>query len=457
MRSSKLKQIGSLLLAFFLVANFGFAQEKKQAQSESPKQVIIIKKEKDGKVITEKIVKDDAELQEIHLDDANHKVIVKEVDVEEGKQIRVTVNPEGTALDLEQNVNVEIEEINGEKHLKVNVVPIDGEEKTFEWKGEGEIPAEIREKLESDGIFIHESGMENLDGENVFFFKGDDTGTFEWNGEAVEGGPFLGVVNALETKVTVVVDEHGEKKTTEKIGSEEDVDGILIGEVVEGSAAAEAGLKKGDILKAIDGRQLSEFSDLVDFMESAEVGQKVGLSFERDGQVEQAEATLQERKGGMGQNVIIERILEDGEHMDKNGNAFFFRTEDGETSKIHTRHKIVIVTRGDKSEDAKEEGEMEFSEDALPEVALKRNLSLQEYNLFPNPSNGNVQLRFKGDALPTEIKITDMNGKQMYRERLNQFDGQYDQNIDLNDLPSGAYIMTIEQNDKVYTEQLILK
>lgn len=459
MKSSSLKKLSSLLLAFCLVANFSFAQEKKQQQSESPKQIIIIKKEKDGEVKTERIVKDGEALHEIRLDDQNGKVIVKEIDAEGEKQIRVTVNPEGSDINMEQNVNVEIEEINGEKHLKVNVVPMNGEGKTFEWKGEGEIPAEIKEKLKADGIFIHESGKGEFDGENVFMLKGNDfdTGTFEWNGLEGEGGPFLGLVNAMETKVTVVVDENGEKKTTETIGVEDEVDGILIGEVVEGSAAAEAGLKKGDILKSIDGQQLSEFSDLVDFMEGAEVGQSVSLSFERDGQMEQAEATLQERKAGMGQHVIIERIMEDGEHMDKTGNTFFFRTEDGEDDKLHTRHKIVIVTRGDKSEDVQDIEEMELSEDALPEVELKRNLSLQDYNLFPNPSNGNVQLRFQGEAVPTEIKITDMNGKQMYRERLNQFNGSYDQNIDLNDLPSGPYIMTIEQNDKVYTEQLIVK
>ena len=45
----------------------------------------------------------------------------------------------------------------------------------------------------------------------------------------------------------------------------------------------------------------------------------------------------------------------------------------------------------------------------------------------------------------------------MFRERLNRFDGQYDQNIDLSDLPSGVFLLTIEQNDKVHTEQIVVK
>lgn len=454
MELSSLTKKGSLILAFCLIAAFGYAQEKQQKQNEnSSKEVIIIKKSEDGKVKTERIITDGKE-PVIRLKDGDGKVIVKEIDGDGEKHIQVIVNPEGTELNVEQNVNVEIEEINGEKHLKVKVQPHDGEEKTFEWKGEGEIPVEIKEKLELDGVFIHESDLDP-EGENVFFYKGDDTGTFEWNARGEAGGPFLGIINAVETEVTVVVDENGKEKKTETIG--EEVDGIKVGEVVEGSAAAEAGLQKGDILKSVNGRALEDFSDLIEFMEGAEVGQKINLSYERDGQIQQTEATLQERKGEIGKNIIIERIHEDGEHMDKSGNTFFFRTDEGEATKLHTRHKIVVITRGDYSEEGKEEVELEFSEELLPEAELKRDLELQDYKLFPNPADGNVQLRFKGQALPIEIRITDLNGKQMFRERLNQFDGLYDQNLDLTDLPAGAYFLTIEQNAKIYTEQLILK
>ncbi|PHN07245.1 PDZ domain-containing protein [Flavilitoribacter nigricans] len=454
MRSFRLITLGSLVLSFLLVANFSYGQQKQDKQKEeSPKKVIIIKKAKDGEIKTERIVTDGEELHEIRLDGQDGKVIVKEIEGDGEKQIKVIVNPDVDGVEVEQNVDVQIETINGEKHVNVKVMPLNGEAKTFVWKGEGEIPADVREKLEADGIFIHESGENELDGENIFFYRGDDTGNFEWNSIDDEGGPFLGVTSAVESKVTVVVDENGETQTVDTSGEEEDVDGVRIGEVIEGSAAAEAGLKEGDILKAIDGRQLEDFNDLVDFMKDAEIGQKVNLSYERDGQLNTAEATLQERQAGMGQNVIIERIIENG---DKEGNAFFFRTEDGDGAKLHQRHKIVVITRGDSSEDA-QEGEATFFEEDLPEVELKRDLDLRNYKLFPNPTDGNLQLRFQADALPTEIKISDLNGKQMYRERLNQFDGAYDQRIDLTDLPAGSFILTIEQADKVYTEQIILK
>jgi hypothetical protein len=458
MKFSSVQRIGGLVLACCLVANFSFAQQKQEQKSEtSPKKIIIIKKEENGKVTTEKIVVDGEELQNINLNGKDGQIMVKEIDGDGQRQIKVMVNPTEGDLHREQNVNVEVEEINGEKQIKVRVQPQDGDLKTFEWKGKGEIPADLKEKLEADGIFIHEMGTENLDGENVFILKGEDAGNFAWNSREEAGGPFLGVVNAMETKVTVVVDENGEKRTTETKGEEETVEGIKIGEVVAGSAAAEAGLKAGDILKSIDSEPLEDFSDLVEFMKEAEVGQTISLSYERDGQLLETQATLQERKEGMGQNIIIERILEDGEDMDKTGNSFFFRTEEGDGAKIHTRHNVVVITRTDDSDEAEEEGEMEFSEETLPEVALKRDLALSAYKLFPNPADGKVRLQFQADAVPTVIKISDLNGKQMYRERFNQFDGTYDQNIDLSDLPAGSFFLTIEQAGKVYTEQLILK
>lgn len=453
MQFSKLLSNGALILACCLVANFSYAQQKQEQRKEAaPKKIIVIKKSEDGKVKTEKIITEGDQIHELELNGGKEKVIIQEVETEgQSHRFNVFVEPDDMELEVEQNVEVEIENIDGEKHLKVRVQPMDGDAKTFEWKGEGEIPVEIREKMEADGIFIQEVG-EGHEDINVFSIDQDDMGNFQWHGMAEADGPFLGVVSAVEKTVEIEIDENGGEQKTES--RPEVVDGVLVGEVVEGSAAQKAGLLKGDILKSIDGNTLGDFSDLVDFMQSAEVGQRVSISYERDGRLDQTEATLEEREVEMPHNVIIERIHEDGEHMDEDGNVFFFRTEDNDQAKIHTRHKIVVITRGDEKDDAKEASGI--SDMTLPETPLQRDLDLQDYQLFPNPADGNVRLRFKAGALPTVVKISDLNGKQMFRERLNRFDGAYDEQIDLQDLPAGTYSLTIEQAGKVYTELLIV-
>lgn len=455
MNCLNLQRFIGLFLAFSLVANYGYSQQKEQTQTdESAKKVIIIKKSKDenGKVKTEKIIRSGDDIEEFHFDGKEGKVIIEEIEGGDGQEIRVTVNPE-EEIQLEQNVNVEIKEINGEKHLKIKVHPEGGEEKVIEWKGEGEIPEDIRKKLEEDGVFLHELHEEHSGEKGTFLLKeGTEGENFQWR-SIVPGGPFLGVVSAQEVEVTVIVDENGEEKTTESSGDE--VDGVLIGEVVEESAAAQAGLQTGDILKSIDGQSLNDFSDLVEFMEGAEVGQKVSLGYERNGQVQQTEATLQERNDAMAQNIIIEKMVDKEEEMEGDGQVFIFKSEDGNlTNKIHKRHKIVVITRGKESGDKEI---LELPKGTLPEAELQKDLELRDFKLFPNPTDGKLRLRFYAEPLPTVVKISDLNGKRLYRERLNRFDGQYDQNIDLTDLPAGLLLLTIEQGGKVYTEQLVLK
>lgn len=444
-----------LLLALLLVANYGFAQEKQQTKTdEAPKKVIIVKKSvgADGKETIERIVRDGTDEQPLELNDEHGKVIIKELGGDQLKSYQVIIDSDQeTTIDLKREVNVNVENVNGEREVRVRLRPENGEEKVIEWKGTGEIPVEIREELELEGVQVHEL----KDGENgdqgVFFFKkGEEDQEFEWN--TVEpSGAFLGIMSKQDVEVEVVVDENGQESVTKSPESE--VNGVVVGEVIEGSAAAEAGLQEGDILHAMDGKPLENFSDLLEFMQDTEVGQQINIAYERNGSQLQTTATLKEREDG------LTRIMLDKEtRTSKSGDSkVFFYTKSDEDTKIHTRHHIVVITRGDKSEETENAVEPELPTVTLQESELPRNLQLREYSLFPNPTDGKLRLKFAGEALPTVVRINDLNGKQLYRERLNKFDGNYDQNIDLSDLPAGLLLLTIEQNGKVYTEQIVLK
>ena len=63
----------------------------------------------------------------------------------------------------------------------------------------------------------------------------------------------------------------------------EDTQGFLIGEVIEGMGAEEAGLKKGDIIKKVDEVIINSFSDLTGYLSTKRPGENVRLNFTRDG------------------------------------------------------------------------------------------------------------------------------------------------------------------------------
>jgi S1-C subfamily serine protease len=59
--------------------------------------------------------------------------------------------------------------------------------------------------------------------------------------------------------------------------------GVFLVELPEGSPAASAGLRVGDVLTSLDGRALSDVSDLVEALHGKKIGESVEVGFERQG------------------------------------------------------------------------------------------------------------------------------------------------------------------------------
>lgn len=69
-------------------------------------------------------------------------------------------------------------------------------------------------------------------------------------------------------------------------------DGALIQEVTSGGAAQAAGLKSGDVITAVDGRSISEATELTAAVRQAAAGDEVTLTVERNGSTQQVTVTL---------------------------------------------------------------------------------------------------------------------------------------------------------------------
>jgi S1-C subfamily serine protease len=76
----------------------------------------------------------------------------------------------------------------------------------------------------------------------------------------------------------------------------EDGVGLLVADVLEGSPALKAGLKKNDILLKIDGKPVKGEDVLAKFIQTAKIGQETTLTILRKGKEQTLKATLAERK-----------------------------------------------------------------------------------------------------------------------------------------------------------------
>ncbi len=71
--------------------------------------------------------------------------------------------------------------------------------------------------------------------------------------------------------------------------------GVLVVGVVEGSPAEDAGLERGDIVTAIDGRPIDDLPDLQGALREVGADATVTLTVVRDGEEREIEADLADR------------------------------------------------------------------------------------------------------------------------------------------------------------------
>ncbi len=77
---------------------------------------------------------------------------------------------------------------------------------------------------------------------------------------------------------------------------------------------------------------------------------------------------------------------------------------------------------------------------------------------YPNPTLGKLKIRFElQDKEKTMIRIFDMNEKVVHKEKLNNFSGKYEKEIDLSGNKPGVYFIKVTQGNKMIVKKIILK
>jgi len=90
------------------------------------------------------------------------------------------------------------------------------------------------------------------------------------------------------------VDMEKEKGNEVDLGT---MEGIYVAEVVENSAAEEAGIEKGDVITEVDGQKVQKFGDLSGIIAQKRPGDKVSLTFLHNKKKHTKEVTLRNEQG----------------------------------------------------------------------------------------------------------------------------------------------------------------
>lgn len=134
---------------------------------------------------------------------------------------------------------------------------------------------------------------------------------------------FLGVNSLDLSNDQQVAYYNQEKKTNIKPGS-----GVYITGLPDNSGAQEAGMKVGDIITKIDGANITDFADLSVAIGSKRPGDKVQVTYSRNGKETTSIVTLKDQKGGTSARTkadlsVTEKIGADFQSLDDRTKAYY--------------------------------------------------------------------------------------------------------------------------------------
>lgn len=203
--------------------------------------------------------------------------------------------------------------------------------------------------------------------------------------------------------------------------SRSDIDngnGTLVTAVVNGTAAERGQLMGGDRIIRMDDQPISDFKSAIAFIDSKQPGDQVTIVYVR-GDATQTTTTVM------------------GSMADKTVNA------------PHVAYLEQLC-----EEQVDEPAKTADAEAASAPLAAP---SAPNVMLFPNPSNTVVNIVYEGNAAPLTVTVTNLDGKALYNQTVSQFDGQYNQQIDVSDFPAGLYLISFVQDDGITTKQLVVQ
>ena len=156
----------------------------------------------------------------------------------------------------------------------------------------------------SGGALVNTRG--ELVGINAMLYS--QTGSYSGYGFAIPTAMMNKVVDDLKqygtvqramigisgTDVKNYVDGEKEKGNEVDLGT---MEGIYVAEVVENSAAEEAGLEKGDVITEVDGQKMTKFGDLSGIIAQKRPGDKVSITYLHNKKKHTKQVTLRNEQG----------------------------------------------------------------------------------------------------------------------------------------------------------------
>jgi len=220
-------------------------------------------------------------------------------------------------------------------------------------------------------------------------------------------------------------------------------------DIVSNSTAKKMGMKDGDIITFINDYQIVDWTDIHIAVNMIDVNDNIKVELLRKNKTIIINSPIQSYAETKNIHQDLSETLKDMEESFSDMNIAIQNAQ--ESSNIAIKNAKVEI------ENVPQEDVDAMKEDLGINMPVVQNLSIEALQIFPNPNQGIFILKFNlPNQESTIIRIYEASGKVIYENNLGEFQGDFREQININNKASGAYYLMIQQGKTSISKKVII-
>jgi hypothetical protein len=272
----------------------------------------------------------------------------------------------------------------------------------------------------------------------------------------------------------------------------EKINGALVTDVIDNSVAKKYGIKENDIITAVNDVAVSTKEALISTLGAFNLGDKIKISFVRNGITNVSEIVLGKKPEAI-KFKMRKTIQQDGEHWffandnteivvtndnkpvsitqtDINGKATTLKFATTSFNNIAQQFtdvddKLISIVKNKKQQEScsckcpvTDFTYYKITPETEAKSITATDLTVDKFTIAPNPTDGKFVIDFATKQTGTlQFSILDITGRTVKSERVPNFDGFYNKQINLDNEAKGAYFIQFRIGDKMSTKKIVLQ
>jgi membrane-associated protease RseP (regulator of RpoE activity) len=239
--------------------------------------------------------------------------------------------------------------------------------------------------------------------------------------------------------------------------SNQKVDGVPVS-IVKNSTAKSIGMQDGDLITAMNGHTIIDWSDVTIAIDNMEVGQSITVDFVRNGRNQQLSGRIKSYCETKNIKPESQSELRNAPEPGDWFNRYFQDETENErerrrgTRGINTSSNISISIQEMDQEDARS-----VRREKGIELRESGPLSVKNLTFSADARHNRFKLSFSlPQSGPTVVKVFNDSGRMIYNYDLGSFSGDFEDEIDITQEGTSSYYLEISQGNRANVRMLTI-